>query len=223
MKFRILLLLSVLLITDSRINAQNSPAGSILGTVVDTNDAPVVGATVTTYHPEETSTKGEWPSTVSDKTGHFRLEAVPPGPNYIFANKLEDYYPETQFGFFTDREKLQLVNVEPGKTIGDIKIQLGGEGGRLKGSIIDTSTNQPVLTARILLTRADDTRFMHEQGPDQNGDFDIIVPSRPFTMIITAPGFNKWRFENQRNKDVVLIAPGQTETVIVKLQKLIRR
>jgi hypothetical protein len=194
--------------------------GTVRGTVVDGRNHPVEGAEVAAQ--SLAGSGGIRPTAVTGKQGQFEIADIPVGTFLIIASKVSDYYPDATFAFFaSDTAGFPKVQVIAGKTLTDVVVRLGPKGGRLQGKILDAETRQPVLTSRIRLTRQDDSALYVSTSPDESGEFDFVVPSRPITMEVVANGYQAWSSSAESGPNgAILVAPATTKQMDVLLKPL---
>jgi hypothetical protein len=197
---------------------QNSPSGfgAVQGRVVDELGKPLPGARV---YAEPIDAKdhptGKLHLTTTNDQGDFLLEQVTPGVNVICASKEEEFYPDTgAAALAADLGALPRVHVEDGRLTSSVTIRLT-KGGRLIGSISDSLNGEPVKNSRIRLSRSDDIRLYISTGPDEEGHFEFVVPSKSFSLQVTAPGYKTWNSDDHGGP--ILVQPETTKEFTVVL------
>jgi hypothetical protein len=172
--------------------------GTVEGTVVDQESkTPIAEATVIA-EPDDGGSEAKLSKTQTDERGNFSLR-VPAGAYVIAAAKQEANYPNTDIAAFaTDLSYLPKISLHEGEIRSGVVIPLN-KGGTLDGLIIDSRTQQPVLSARIRLTRVDHPNFWTETGPDIHGSFHFVLPFSPFTFTVAAQGYETWTFGEGRS------------------------
>jgi hypothetical protein len=193
--------------------------GAIQGRVIDELGKPVPGAKVYAVPAKvENAPTGKLLFVITDEKGDFTLEHVAAGENVICTSKEETLYPDTgAAALATDLNVLPRVRVEEGKITPDITVQII-KGGKLIGSIFDSLNGQPLKDSRIRLTRGDDPRLYISSGPDEQGGFEFVVPSKPFRLEVTASGYKTWRSDDHGG--LILAEPGSTKEFSIRLQKI---
>ena len=197
---------------------QNPPSGfgAVQGRVVDELGKPLPGARV---YAEAVDAKdrptGKLYVTTTNDQGDFVLEQVTPGVNVICASKEEEFYPDTgAAALATDLRALPRVQVEDGKLTSGVTVRLT-KGGKLIGSILDSLNGEPVKNSRIRLSRSEDTSLYISTGPDEEGRFEFVVPSKSFSLQVTAAGYKAWNSNDHGGP--VLVQPGTTKEFSVVL------
>ena len=193
--------------------------GAIQGRVVDELGKPLSRAKVYAepVRVEDTPT-GKLLFVMTDEKGEFTLDHVAAGENVICASKEAAFYPDTgAAALATDPNALPRVRVEEGKITPGITVQVT-KGGKLIGSILDSLNVQPVKDSRIRLTRRDDPRLYISTGPDEQGHFEFVIPSKPFRLEVTASGYETWRSDDHGGP--ILAQPESTKEFSIRLQKM---
>lgn len=196
----------------------SSGLGSVRGQVIDADGVAVAGAEVSAESTEGTG--GTLTVTKTDERGKFLLDGVPQGTNLIIASKPDDFYPDVRFAFFAvDSTGFPRVEVLPGQVTEGVTVRLTQKGARLTGAVLDSQTRQPVTSSRIRLTRRDDPRLYVSTNPDEHGRFDFIVPARPFSLEVSAPGYRTWSLPPENgHPGVVSLGSGSVKEQTVLLE-----
>jgi hypothetical protein len=80
-----------------------------------------------------------------------------------------------------------------GETSGVI-VRLGRKAAVVTGQIVDADSSQPVVPARIRISKPGNDRIMMSKGPDLNGRFHVLLPPPPVTFAVKAAGYEPWQF-----------------------------
>lgn len=196
--------------------------GSVRGTVLDPSGAAIPGAKVYD-EPMGTVRIGKDHFTLSDEAGRFFLEDVPVGKTMVIATKTEAGYPDSRYAVYTSDEVLPVVEVQAGHTTGPVVVRLPSKGGVHTGRIIDARSQLPLPGSRITLSRGDHEGWFVETDPEANGSFAFIIPSKPFHMQVSAPGYKSWTYEQSglsQNHAPLLIGAEVKKEIIVQLRSL---
>src|SRR5436309_7246404 len=131
-----------------------SPSGMIAGRVLNPEGQPVSQATVVA-EPEGFIT-GLMPSANTDEKGRFSIKGLMPGRYKVYASKESDGYPEPISTFYMGNSvKVQEIAVSEEQTA-EVVVHLAAKAGKIIGKIVDATTAEPVIDARIILRRVDD-------------------------------------------------------------------
>jgi hypothetical protein len=58
-------------------------------------------------------------------------------------------------------------------------------------------------------------------GPDIHGHFELVVPSRPFHLDVSATGYRQWVFAKSglNHEETLLVKPEATKELLIVLEK----
>ena len=162
--YLLLLLLLSLLITQCAAPVEQ-PRGSVRGTVKDSENLPVQGATVVV---STTNLK-----TFTDPHGYYEISNVPAGKWTITASK-NGYTPESK-----------AVNVETGQTVTvDFKLASATSTGTVQGTVRDNNA-QPIQDATVAVQGTE-----LQTTTDSYGQYQITnVPAGQRTLIASKIGY----------------------------------
>ena len=201
-----------------------SQFGAIEGHIVDETGRGIAGAMVTAIPAGQI---GPVTQTVAraDAHGRFMLIDLPPGTYLLYAAKEEAGYLSTSYSFFVvNPAAIPKVSVLAQQITQDVVIRLGAKAARLVGRVLDAETGQPIQRAEMMLIRADDPGKYHLTGPNKAGGiFQLIVPTVPFKIKVSAPGYRDWYYGSDGTREksyVMLIAPDTTKELIIPLQQI---
>lgn len=168
--------------------------GAVSGLVVNTEGEPVSGAEILASHPRRGGV-GKLPATQTDERGEFLLKDLAPGPYVLSVNKIEQGHPYSDSAFYSDGvTEAPQVLIREGETIPGVVLYLRPKAAELTGRLIDADTNKPIKglkNARITLRRADNPDAAIYAFPDAEGEFSELVTSAPFTIAVSAPGYEE--------------------------------
>lgn len=193
--------------------------GAVQGQVVSELGKPLSGVSVYTQ-PVDTKNlpTGKLHLVVTNENGDFVLGRVEPGVHLICAFKLEAFYPDTGAAAFAENlGALPRVQVEDGKLTRGVTVRLS-KGGKLTGTIVDSRNGQPLKDSRIRLSRRDDPRLFVSTNPNEQARFEFVVPSKPFKVEVSAPGYKTWN--SDRHGEAILVQAESTKDITIRLQKI---
>ena len=175
---------------------RSAESATITGHVVDSENRPVEGATISIF-PMEMGISGKLPTAITDLDGRYKLVSQPFGKTRFSAAKESAGYPDTQGLLFSSgKENMPEEYLTPGAHL-VVDIHLGAPDGILEGSVIDAKTHVAVSKARITLHR-DESESMYSGTLPINGDFRFriaalyLFPS-PLPHPVTCSGNTKYR------------------------------
>ncbi len=193
--------------------------GTIKGVVRELNGGPIRGATVYAYYQD--NMRKRTTDVITDSNGKFVLSDLLPGVLYVRAYKENAGFPDTFFSFFDlkdNRKASQLVTVEAGKTSNEVVIELGPKYGTLRLSIQDEQGNP--IDGSLKFVREDDPDHPYWRGVNAVGDY--LVPPVPFRLEIEAKGYQKWYYndgKNRRDSNLIKLQSDETVSLMVRLKK----
>ena len=163
---------------------------TVTGIVVDEQEQPVGGAWVSAEVGN-----GRVPRGQSDSSGQFSLWIQRPGAYTIYAEDLEKGYPPAALIFYGKlwRPSLSQVTIDETATPAPVKIKLGPKAGRLVLTILDGSTNKPIESGSVELSRVGEPRsrwWISTSWP--KGRYEILTPEVPFTMKFKKHWHKEW-------------------------------
>jgi len=167
-------------------------SGAVKGQVLDAEGQPVSGAEVIALKID--SGMGKVPTAHTDEQGMFLIKRLAPGTYRISISKREDGYPPTDSPFYSAGFlEVPQVTVYEGQTTSDIAVGIGTKAAKLVGRVVDTTTNKLITSqdVQVTLRRIDNPDYSYKTGPDVNGNLTILVPPVPFTIEVSAQGYEK--------------------------------
>jgi hypothetical protein len=218
------LLVFLLLPVASAQTAQQNPL-VIKGLVLDEQGRPVSGAHV--IASPDGGLRGRVPSASSDSRGEFNIVVYKSDSFKVTASKPADGYPSSSNPFYyPTEESLDRVLVLEGQAAPFATIRFGPKAGKIAGRIVDAETGRVVEDFQINLCRAEVPKYCHRQSTKQSGgQFNILVPAAPFTVHISASGYEDWYSteKGDRGPVSVQVSPGTTKELNVSLARFSAR
>ena len=179
----------LLTFSPSAIAVAAQQTGTISGTVVTAQSAPLSGAKVT-VDPVDDRPRGSLVRQVeTDAAGRFLVDRLIWGRYKVFAKKEAAGYPAVEWSFYSD-DVFPIVAITPNNPLADVTVQLGPQGASLSGLVKDASNGSPV-SAGFKLTRAasPDKWISLSQPPDYRV---LMPPSTDVLVEVSAAGFKTW-------------------------------
>lgn len=215
------LLVSLLLSVTEAQTAQQNPL-VINGQVLDDQGRPVSGARV--IASPDSGLRGRVPSASSNSRGEFTISVYKSDSFTVSASKLADDYPSSNNPFYYPTEdSLAQVWVREGQAAPFATIRFGTKAGKIAGRIVDAETGRVVEDVKITLCRAEAPKYCHRPIAKYSGGvFNIPVPSAPFTVQVSAPGYKDWYGAQggDRQPVAVQVTAGTTKVLTVPLERL---
>jgi len=198
-------------------------SGTIAGRVLDAGWQPVSGAQVLVERSD--IPMGKLPFVYTDEQGKFLIKDLATGTYMVYVAKEEDGYPPTYSAFhFVGPVDIPRITIDAQHVTPEVIIQMGPKAARVIGRIVDAITKKPIENAQIILRRIDNTDYSYLTGPNQleeKGAFKILVPSVPFTIKVSAPGYEDWYYGGNDSKEkagALKLAPNTTKELLISLR-----
>ena len=191
----------------------DSQGAAIAGRVLNPEGRPEPGAVV--YADNNGGSAGRRPSVLTDKRGNFLIKNLMPGTYTVSAEKVEEGYAPTDATFYSNKSlNLSQVTVEEGQTVSGVDVHLGPKAAKLTGRIVDAVNGQPLLESNISLRRVDNPNSLIVTGPNEDGTFELLVPTDPFTVTFQAPGY-----KSQKQSEAIQLTSVATKKLNVALRR----
>jgi hypothetical protein len=174
----------------SRPQDPDSRLGGIVGRVIDSTGRQIINVVVFADAGGPSVTP---PQTRTDRNGQFKFVGLRPGVYTLRTRKEDEGYPRSELNFYqvgvdTDPQVQVLANVITPNVL--IQPQ---KGALLKGHVVDVFTGKPVEHMEVWVRQvADPERYLRVGA--HNGDFQIVVPTVAFTVVIKATGYQDWHY-----------------------------
>jgi hypothetical protein len=158
--------------------------------VLSPDGQPISGASV--YAVKSDFTTGRLPVFPTNDRGEFTIPNLTPGTYKVSAAKEDDGYPPTDYEFYASNGVNALrIAVYEGQTTSQVVVNLGPKAAKLVGKVIDAATDKLVKDVQIIVRRTDNPDNSFTIVPDVNGKIEVLVPPVPFTVEVSAPGYEK--------------------------------
>jgi len=196
--------------------------GSLSGAVTDKSGIAVSGATV---YAVPIKPAGAFPKTKTDADGRYIFERLPYGGYTVLLAKPSEGYPDP---FYvpkcndTKEPEIELSEENP-----NVKLDLGfGEkAGVLVGTVADADSGKPIDANSELRCLSDPSRSVTMFGTLTYdtltfAQFKVLVPSNTSVfMTVRQRGYEEWRFTQNGVAAPILLAPGETLILDIKLKR----
>ena len=173
--------------------AQSPPPYAVSGQVYDTSGNPIRAVRVCAY-PEELAPGKIFPCVMTGAGGRYLLRLNGAGRYRLITDKLQDGYWPQHLPFFRDPEGgVPEVTIGDGHPQQQVRITLAPKNGVLAGRGVDATTGLPLDDVLISLCHAANPQICfstHAKGG--TGQFRVPAPHVPFTLELTADGFEPW-------------------------------
>lgn len=202
--------------------------GTVSGRVVNDERQPVAEAEVSA---EQVGVIDRFPVTAkTDGDGRFTIKLVAGKTYKLYSAKKEDGYDSSRSGDSPNvtgyADNLPQVIVSEGQVIEDVSVPIGPKKGRLIVRVVDVETNKPIGDARVAFRHIDGSEVYRSSGMGRlrrirgelervDGEVEFLTPPVPFTVEVTAPGYEKWRYK----ADALQLSPSESKELVVTLKK----
>lgn len=158
----------------------------------------------------------------SDAEGRFNLRLEKAGKYILIPEKVSDGYISQYLSFYrAPAASITNVVVNNGNPHPFVSLLLGPKNGVLSGSIMDSATGLPVENMSFTLChQAAQGDCYVTSAKSAEGKFRVAAPHVPFTLKITADGYEEWFGMSGTEKEGALyIASGTTMELSVYLKR----
>jgi predicted phage gp36 major capsid-like protein len=187
--------------------------------LLDVNDNPVSGATVT-VRELTTKQQGNRHSVSTDQYGHFAIKKVDVG-NYMVVAAKNNTAMRNPHAFAAPDTAFTVVSIGSDLPEARIILRLGNKTGVLTGHIRDAVTGTPLI-AKVEIKLIGSGKYWMAAGVPP--EYSIPVPSdTEMSVEISAVGYQTWRsstLSDQRASTVLTVHRGEKKKVEVSLQPL---
>jgi hypothetical protein len=162
------------------------------------------------------------PCTFSEANGNFAIITGRPSRYSIFAEKTSAGYPWQRDQFYRDPALPQLsVTLNEATPNATVSVPLGEKTGFVTGKIVDANTGLAVESARLTLCQVANQRLCKSITTKySDGAFNVAAAHVPFTLRISADGYEDWWGPSGAGKNnAISLSPGTK----IELSALLRR
>ncbi|HET6217594.1 MAG TPA: carboxypeptidase regulatory-like domain-containing protein [Acidobacteriaceae bacterium] len=164
--------------------------GSVRGTVVDENGAPLAAAQVSVDELDGLPRVSPVLTAETDKKGHFSIANLEPGNYKVFAKKESMGYPDTSFAFYSG-QVFTTVSVTNAAPEADTLLKIGPPAGVIKGRVQDAVAGVPVNATFVLRRTLDPDNWI---STSQRADYRVLIPPLVEVSVeVSATGYKPWQ------------------------------
>jgi hypothetical protein len=165
--------------------------GTISGTVVGEDGAPLVAAKVNADAVDNRPTGSLVRYVETDSNGQFVIDQLRWGKYRVFAKKEDAGYPDLQWSFYSNDVFPTVVVASSTPTV-KLRIHLGPKAGILVGSVTDAITGAPVNPGFKLSLAGDRAKWISTSMP--SGYRVFLPPSTDVLLEVSAQGYETWYY-----------------------------
>jgi hypothetical protein len=206
-----------------RPRSERQSGWGIEGRVINADGDPVAGVKV--FAESDSANSSRVATGFTDEGGNFKIEVEGPGVYTVYGSKESDGYPLTISGFHQEGVgQIPKVTLAQNQVMRDVVVQLGRKAGHVEGVISDAATRRPIRKATITLRRADNPELCYIIGAaeeKENGRFSVLVPDVPFTIEVSAVGYEAWTYSTNGRDDrpePLTVTRAETKKLVVRLR-----
>lgn len=205
--------------------------GMIEGYVHNAEGQPVAGASV--FLMRASSSRwvlpggGILPGTSTDGQGKFLFRSLPPGAYMVSAEHEEQGYPPSGAALYGRSTTAPQVSVLADQVTSDVTINLGSKVAKLVGRVVDATTHKAIKNPGVTVRYSDSINGYFSTGGRADGTFQILAPSVPFTIEVSADGYKSWHYKKadsgarepglDKHGDALHITSAETEELTIAL------
>ncbi len=194
--------------------------GSITGRVLDESGKPVAGGKVSAQTTGPSA--GGIYETFTDSSGRFRFAEIQADTYRLYATKDGNGFEDVSWIFFyLIAPWTAEVTVREHQMSKGITVRMFSKRGKLRGSLVDAETSQPIKDATLFLCRKDRNSCVGVNN-DLGGRFHVLVPSIPSRARAYAPGYQDWYYGkdgSKENAEALQIAPNAIKELTIPLRR----
>jgi hypothetical protein len=192
--------------------------GSIEGTVTDEGGMAISGATVYAFSVGR-PTASAIPTAETDAGGHYIFKRLDYGRYAVAPAKPADGYPTPFDVPNCTRMKYPEIELSDENQRAKLDLRFGKKAGVLVGTVADADSGNAIDANVEFRCLVDPSQFVSGSGLT-NARFRVLVPSdTPVSMTVSQTGFENWHFARNSVVEPILLAPGETLTLEIRLKK----
>jgi hypothetical protein len=220
-KFSLWRLIAIHLLLGATVFAQQSPAHyTISGHVQDGYGHSTAGVWVCAFASKIAPGEGvqcNW----TNAQGQFTIRPSKPSRYRVIASKDEDGYMGQAMPFYQHPSvSVPEVTLDAANPDATVAVVLAPKNGVLVIKATDAKTQRPVENFRVILCRTDLANACFGlSGKNAEGRMKVFASHAPFTLRITAEGYEDWLGLNGAAKMPVSVASGETLEAEVYLRR----
>jgi hypothetical protein len=204
------------------LHAQSPSPFTIRGEAHDSSGQKISGARICAK-PENSISGHLFPCVLTDADGKFLMRVDKAGKYTLISDKASDDFMSPNLPFFrhpaisVPEVVLDNANANP-----YVSINLGPKNGVLTGKSIDTVTDLPIENVLFTLCHAANPSVCFViSAKEGGGKFRVRAPHVPFTLKITADGFEDWigLSGSDKPETAISVASGTTIELPVYLKR----
>ena len=201
--------------------AQSPPPYTISGEVRDEFGQLALGVRVCAFPDASEPKRGIICSQRSDERGKFIIRLAKGGRYGLYYDRSDGYMSQNVLFYRQTPSKIQIVNLNEDTPNVVVTVPLNPKNGAVIGKAIDTKTNLPVENIQITLCKVERPEIcMTTSSKTTTGKFRVFGSLSPFTMKISADGYEDWLGATGRGEPIDIASGDSLEVeVLMKRRK----
>jgi hypothetical protein len=150
------------------------------------------------------------PPTHTDKHGSFTLRYVALGDGWLTASKESEGFPDATVALYgrNGYASYTRVSLREGAPIHDVNLHFGVPDAILQLRVEARGSKLPIPKARVIVQWPEDRQTMiSTAGLGENGMFLLVLPKHRVSITVSAPDFDIWHYQDQKNGVPYILAP----------------
>jgi hypothetical protein len=173
--------------------AQTQYPYTISGDVVDEFGKPAAGVRVYAYPDASVPNRSITYSFDSDEKGKFIIRLKQGGGYSLYPTRPDGYMTQSRPFYRNAPERILKVNPNADTPNVTVSLSLHPKSGAVNGKAIDAKTSLPVEHIQIALCKVDSPEIcITKSSKTATGKFQVYGSLTPFTMKISADGYEDW-------------------------------
>ena len=200
--------------------AQTAPSYVITGRVQD-ELGTVISEVRVCAMPDDYQQIRRIECNVSDANGNFKIAPGRPARYKLFPEKSgAGYYPQIQAFFRHPSTPIEEVALSESNKTASVLISLPPKNGALTGRTIDANTGRPIENVLFLFCQTDHPKnCWATSAKNPTGEFNHPAAYVPFTLKVSAEGYEDWLGLNGFDKDESIVIPSGAKMAVVFYMK----
>ncbi len=158
----------------------------------------------------------------TDESGAFTLQTPPFGEGVISASKESEGYPNAALAYYERAayKSIRQVDIKPDTKLDEIVLIFGDPDATIQFTIQAADTRDAVRNARVAVDLLSQPNVAGSYSATREGTFRFVLPKRPVSVRITAPGYVEWSYVDEQGRMSLQMKPGTHQQKLVLLTRV---